>query len=119
MWWVIGLVRSSAYLRYALVALAGGLGLWRWLLAHDAAVAEAARQGYVTQVTLEAMQARLDEETRQHRAVQEALEAYRRAVADADKASDDANAKLEQAIRTDTGDGCTWTADDLEWLRRH
>lgn len=123
---ILKIILTNKYVR-ALAIFVGGavalglaiLAFWTWLAFHDASVAREARQGYVTQVMLEAVQAKLDEAERQKQAATTALDEYRIRAADAMQARDQANAKLEEAIAADKSDGCTWTADDLEWLRNH
>lgn len=123
---VVTLIMTNKYVRALAIFVGGaaalglaGLAFWAWLAFHDASVAREARQGYVTQVTLDAIQARLDEAERQKQAAATALDEYRLRAADAIQARDQANAKLEEAIAADKSDGCTWTADDLDWLRKH
>lgn len=123
---ILKIILTNKYVR-ALAIFAGGaaalglaiLAFWTWLSFHDASVARDARQGYVTQVMLEAIQAKLDEAERQKTAVTTALTEYRQQAAEAIQARNQANAKLEEAIAADKSDGCTWTADDLDWLRKH
>ena len=123
---VVSLVLTNKYVRALAIFVGGaaalglaGLAFWAWLAFHDASVAREARQGYVTQVQLEAIQAKLDEAERQKTAVTTALTEYRQQAAEAIQARNQANAKLEEAIAADKSDGCTWTADDLDWLRKH
>lgn len=123
---VVSLVLTNKYVRALAIFVGGaaalglaGLAFWTWLAFHDASVAREARQGYVTQVQLEAIQAKLDEAERQKAAVTTALTEYRQQAAEAIQARNQANAKLEEAIAADKSDGCTWTADDLDWLRKH
>lgn len=96
-----------------------GFAFWTWLAFHDASVAREARQGYVTQVMLEAVQAKLDEAERQKVAASTALSEYRTQANQVIQTRDRANAKLKKAIAADKSDSCTWTADDLEWLRNY
>ena len=123
---VISLVMTNKYVRALAIFVGGaaalglaGLAFWAWLAMHDASVAREARQGYVTQVMLEAVQAKLDEAERQKQGYITALGEYRTRADNAIQARDQANAKLEEAIAADKSDGCTWTADDLEWLRNN
>lgn len=123
---IIAFVLTNKWARGAATFAAGAIALgiavtafWVWLAVHDANVAREARSGYVTQVTLETVQAKLDEEERQRRAAETSLDEYRVRAADAAKARDEADAKLKEAIARDTSAGCTWTADDLEWLRNN
>lgn len=123
---IVTLVMTNKLVRGLAIFVAGaaalglaGLAFWTWLAFHDASVAREAREGYVTQVTLDAIQARLEEAERQKAAAATALDEYRLRAAEAITARNEANARLEEAIAADKSDGCTWTADDLEWLRKH
>lgn len=123
---ILTLVLTNKYVRALAIFLGGAalvvamvIGFRVWLSIHDASVADEARHGYVTQVTVDALRAQLDEQERQRIAAATALDEYRKRAAEAAQARDEANAKLEEAIAADKSDGCTWTADDLEWLRKH
>lgn len=123
---ILAFIMTNKWARAAATFVAGALALgivvasfFVWLHFHDASVAKEARTGYVTQVMLETVQAKLDEQERQRRAAETALGEYQIKAADAAQARNEANAKLEQAIAADTAAGYTWTADDLEWLRNH
>lgn len=123
---IIAFIMTNKWARAAATFVAGAVALGlavlafiTWLAIHDASVAKEARTGYVTQVTLEAVQAKLDEQERQRAAAETALDEYKTRAAEALVARDEANAKLAQAITADTSAGCTWTADDLEWLRNN
>lgn len=123
---IIAFIMTNKWARAAATFVAGAVALGlavlafiTWLAIHDASVARDARQGYVTQVMLEAVQAKLDEQERQRVAAETALVEYQTRAAEALKARDEANAKLRAAIAADTSDGYTWTADDLEWLRNN
>lgn len=123
---ILTFIKSNKQARIIAIFFAGAVALGltalafiTWLALHDMSVAREARTGYVTQVTLKAVQAKLDEQKRQHAAAETALREYKTKAAEAIIARNEANAKLDQAIAADTSAGCTWTADDLEWLRNN
>ena len=90
-----------------------------WLAAHDAAISAKARSGYVALTVLEAANARAAEVERQRTAATTALENYRKRAVEAKTAEDEANARLEAAIAADGPGECSWTDDDLRWLREN
>lgn len=120
------MVMASEWGRKVLIFVSGAFALglvissfYIWLAVHDASVASKARTGYVTKVMLETVQGRLDEEHRQLLASDKALSDFKEAQAEDERGKKEANAKLNKAITEDTSAGCTWTADDIEWLRLH
>lgn len=90
-----------------------------WLAAHDLAVSAKARSGYVALSVLEAANARAAEVERQRAAATTALENYRKRAVEAETAEEEANARLEAAIAADGPGECSWTDDDLRWLREN
>lgn len=102
------------------IPLIGHLPLLGWIIE-----GEVGRRldGYATLSELTAAKARAEREEHDRLAVQQSLEQERRRHAATEKLKDDAHAALEKRIAEDAADnpggGCTWSADDDQWLRHH
>lgn len=76
-------------------------------------------EGYVELSEKTAADARAAREEHDKLAAQQALEEARKRAGAAEQQKDEAHAELEKRIADDAGGGCTWSADDDQWLRHH
>lgn len=89
-------------------------------LVDDPAVAAAAREGYVQIAEKTALQAQLDEITRQRAASDEALRAALARAETAKQEAARAQAQYDDLVAQDSGpDGPRVDGTDLQWLRDH
>lgn len=77
-------------------------------------------EGYVALSEKTALEAQIAREKRLRAAAEAATAGYQKRASEAEKAKDEADAKIRQMEADDSGeDGARWGADDVEWLRHH